>query len=56
MLTAALDAESDLASIPTDVLLATVVKRLNASVHITVSEAQAKKAGIGPSKAKPRAK
>ncbi|MEJ7804328.1 MAG: Arc family DNA-binding protein [Telluria sp.] len=50
MLTAALDAESDLASIPTEVMLATVVKRLHASVQIVVSEAQAKKAGIGPKK------
>jgi plasmid stability protein len=46
MLTAALDAESDLASIPTDVLLATVLKRLDASVQIVVSESRAKKAGI----------
>ena len=46
MLTAALDAESDLASIPTEVLLATTVKRLHASVQIVVPEAQAKKAGI----------
>lgn len=48
MLTAALDAESDLASIPTDVLLATVLKRLNASVQISVPAAQAKKAGTVP--------
>lgn len=46
MLTAALDAESNLASIPTDVLLATVLKRLDASVQIVVSESRAKKAGI----------
>lgn len=50
MLTAALDAESDLASIPTDVLLATVLKRLDASVQIVVSESRAKKAGIVPKK------
>jgi len=50
MLTAALDAESDLASIPTDVLLDTVLKRLNASVQISVPDAQAKKAGIVPRK------
>lgn len=48
MLTAALDAESDLASIPTEVLLAAVVKRLHASVQIVIPEAQAKRAGIAP--------
>lgn len=50
VLSAALDAESDLASIPTDVLLTTVLKRLNASVQISVPDAQAKKAGIVSSK------
>jgi plasmid stability protein len=51
MLTAALDAESDLASIPTDVLLDTVLNRLHASVQIVVPEAQAKKTGIVARKA-----
>lgn len=46
MLTAALDAESDLASIPTEALLAHTLKRLHATVHVVVPEAQAKKAGV----------
>jgi hypothetical protein len=52
MLTAALDAQSDLASIPTEMLLAATVKRLHASVQIVVPEAQAKKAGIVSSRAR----
>lgn len=38
MITAALDTEASLASVPTDVLLAAVVKRLNATVHLVVPE------------------
>lgn len=52
MLTAALDAESDLASIPIEVLLAATVKRLHASVQIVVPEGQAKKAGVVASKSR----
>lgn len=49
MLTAALDAESDLASIPTEALLAQTLKRLHATIQVVVPEAQAKRAGITPS-------
>jgi hypothetical protein len=55
MLTAALDAESDLASISTDVLLKEVVDRLGAQVQIVVSKEAAEAAGIVPG-AKPKAK
>lgn len=48
MLSAALDAESDLASVKTEILLAATLKRLHASLQIVVPEAQAKKAGITP--------
>jgi hypothetical protein len=51
MVTSALEENFDLESIPTEVLLSTVVKRLNASVQISVPEDRAKKAGIAASKA-----
>ena len=46
MLTAALDAESDLASISTDVLFKEVISRLGARVQIVVSKDAAEEAGI----------
>jgi hypothetical protein len=55
MLTAALDAESDLASISTDVLLKEVVDRLGAQVQIVVPKEAAEAAGIAVA-AKPKAK
>lgn len=48
MVESGLNDEVDLASIPTEVLLATVVERLGASVQIVVPEDRAKKAGIAP--------
>lgn len=53
MISASLDAKSDLTSVSTEVLLAEVLKRLGASVHIVVPEDKAKKAGIVP-KRKPK--
>jgi hypothetical protein len=55
MLTAALDAESDLASISADVLLKEVINRLGARVQILVSKEAADAAGIAVP-AKPKAK
>lgn len=46
MLTAALDAESDLASISAEVLIKELVGRLGASVQIVVSKDAAAAAGI----------
>jgi plasmid stability protein len=46
MLTAALDAESDLASISAEVLIKELVNRLGASVQIVVSKDVAEAAGI----------
>jgi plasmid stability protein len=48
MLTAALDAESDLASISADVLLKELINRLGARVQIVVSKDAAEAAGISP--------
>lgn len=55
ILTAALDAESDLASISTDVLLKEVINRLGARVQIVVSKDMAEQAGLSAA-AKPKAK
>jgi hypothetical protein len=46
MLTAMLDAESDLAAIPTDVLVPAALKRLGSTVQIIVASEVAKAAGI----------
>ncbi|MDB5911198.1 MAG: hypothetical protein JWP34_5315 [Massilia sp.] len=48
MLTAALDAESDLASISAEVLIKELVDRLGARVQIVVSKDAAEQAGIKP--------
>lgn len=47
MLTAALDAESDLASISAEILIKEIVDRLGARVQIVVSKDAADQAGIG---------
>lgn len=47
MLAAALDAESDLASVPMEALLNEVCNRLGAHVQIVVSKEAADQAGIG---------
>lgn len=46
MLTAMLDAESDLAAIPTDVLVPAALKRLGSTVQIVVTPGVATAAGI----------
>lgn len=46
MLTAMLDAESDLAAIPTDLLVPAALKRLGSAVQIIVAPEVAKAAGI----------
>lgn len=46
MLTAMLDAESNLAAIPTDVLVPAALERLGAKVHIIVAPDVADAAGI----------
>jgi plasmid stability protein len=46
MLTAMLDAESDLAAVPTDVLVPAALKRLGTAVQIVVAPDVAKAAGI----------
>jgi len=46
MLTTMLDAESDLAAVPTDVLVPAALKRLGSAVQIVVAPDVAKAAGI----------
>lgn len=48
MLTAMLDAESDLAAIPTDVLVPAALKRLGAKVQFIVSPEMLEAAGLSP--------
>ena len=48
MLTAMLDAESDLAAIPTDLLVPAALKRLGTAVQIIVAPDVAEAAGIAP--------
>lgn len=52
MLTAMLDAESDLAAIPTDVLVPAALKRLGSAVQVIVSPEVATAAGIKPKRTK----
>jgi len=51
MLTAMLDAESELAAVPTDVLVPAALKRLGSTVQIIVTPDVAKTAGIEQSPA-----
>ncbi|NHZ35352.1 MULTISPECIES: Arc family DNA-binding protein [Massilia] len=50
MVMAALEPQIDLASIPTEQLLSTVVKRLDGTLQLVVSGDAAKRAGIAPKK------
>jgi plasmid stability protein len=56
MLTAMLDAASDLAAVPTDVLVAAALKRLSSAVQIVVAPDVAKAAGITRSASPPKRK